>query len=145
MGTFEYVPDGSGLGDASPSYVHVVDFFGPGSLGQAASSGKMRFDTFSPVLTIEVGPGEQVKADGFASGRFPNFHAQPAPVCIGSTPVTFYLFTNTEGDVERVAVLPSGPQGGPYTFLVASNATTAAGDGVVFLTVLGTFGPLASA
>ncbi|HEX8037070.1 MAG TPA: hypothetical protein VF510_24655 [Ktedonobacterales bacterium] len=146
MGAFEYVPDGSGLGAASPSYVHVVDFFGPGSLGQARSSGKMRSDGSPPLITIEVGPGEQAIADGYASGRFPASHAQPTPVCIGSIPVTVYLFTNSEGgNVVQVAVLPAGPQGSSYVFTVASNAETAARDGQLFLTMLGTFGSPTSA
>lgn len=142
-GTFEYIPDGSGL-DASPSRIHVVDLFGPESQGQAESSGKMRSDTSPPVITLEVGVGQQTRSDDFASGRFPNFHAQPAPACVGGIPVTQYQFTNDEGDVERVAVLSPGPQGYPYTFTVASHASTTTRDIALFLTVLSTFSPLAT-
>jgi hypothetical protein len=42
-GTFEYIPDGSGRED-SPSHIHVVDLFGPESVGQDESTGKMRSD-----------------------------------------------------------------------------------------------------
>jgi hypothetical protein len=96
------------------------------------------------VIILEVDVGAQTRTDGFALGRFPNFHAQPAPVCIGRMPVTQYLFSNGEGDVERVAVLATGPQDDPCTFEVASHATTAARDGQLFLTVLGTFSPIAT-
>lgn len=143
-GAFEYIPDGSGV-DTSPSHTHVVDLFGPESDGQAASSGKMRYDTFGPVITIETGYDAQELANGLAAGEFgTSWHAQPAPVCVGTTGVTEYLFTNDEGDVERVAVLatgPNAPQGSPWTFEVASNASTATRDAEYFLTVLSTFNP----
>jgi hypothetical protein len=136
-GAFEFVPDGSGV-DASPSHVHVVDLFGPGSGGQAASSGKNRYDTFAPVITIDLAAGEQASLiDRFTQNA--GFHAQPTPVCVGDTPVTVYVFTNDEGDVERAALLPVGPQGYPCAFEVASHAETAARDAELFLTVLNTF------
>jgi hypothetical protein len=137
-GAFEYIPDGSGV-DASPSHVHVVDLFGPGSGGQAASSGKNRYDTFAPVIQIDLGAGEQAPLliDGFTQNLA--FHAQPTPVCVGDTPVTVYVFANDEGDVERAALLPAGPQGYPCAFVVASHAETAVRDAELFLTVLNTF------
>jgi hypothetical protein len=119
--------------------VHVVDLFGPGSGGQAASSGKDRYDTFAPVIQIDLGVGEQAALliDGFTQN--PGFHAQPTSICIGDAPVNEYVFTNDEGDVERAALLPVGPQGYPCAFLVASHAETAARDAELFLSVLNTF------
>jgi hypothetical protein len=132
-GAFEYVPDGSDLGAASPSYIHVVDFFGPGSPGQAASSGMERFDTFPPVITIEVGVGSQARINGFTS-----WDTQPAPICIGSTPVTLYVF---HGGEELSALLPAGPQGYPTVFTVAGDNPTV--DDQLFLTMLPTFSVVA--
>lgn len=137
-GAFEFIPDGSG-DDTSPSHTHIVDLFGPESDGLAASSGKMRFDTIGPVITIEIGYDAQELADGLAAGKFLTWHAQPAPVCVGVTGVTEYLFTNTEGDVEMVAVLANGPQGSLWTFEVASHASTATRDAEYFQVVLSTF------
>jgi hypothetical protein len=131
-GAFEYVPDGSDLGAASPSYSHVVDFFGPGSHGQAASNGMERFDGFPPVITIEIGVGSQARIDGFTQNVV--FLAQPTPVCIGSTPVTLYVF---HGGEELAALLPAGPQGHPYAFSVAGDNTTVYDQ--LFLTMLPTF------
>jgi hypothetical protein len=144
-GSFAYVPDGSGLGAASPSYIHVVDFFGPGSDGQAQSNGgKDRFDISPPVIIIEAGVGLQARLDGFTQNAA--YHAQPTPVCVGGTPVTLYVYTyvatDEEGSVGRAALLPAGPQGFPYTFTAFSRAGTAARDGALFLTMLGTFGPV---
>lgn len=141
-GAFEYVPDGSNDPVASPSHIHVVDFFGPGSVGQATSSGKMRSDIFPPVITIEIDIGQGMRPANFGSGQLSNWHAQSAPVCIGSVPATQYVFSNAEGDVERAVVLNMGPRGYPYTFEVASPADTAARDGQLFLTALATFSPL---
>jgi hypothetical protein len=138
-GAFEYIPDGSGA-LSSPSRIHVVDFFGPGSAGQARSSGEMRSDTFPPVITIEVSVGSGARPPDFGSGQLANWHAQSTPVCIGQTPVTLYVFSNSEGDVERAAVLRAGPQGYACTFTVASHAGTAARDGQFFMTMLATFG-----
>jgi len=138
-GAFEYIPDGSGA-LSSPSRVHVVDFFGPGSVGQASASGVMRSDTFPPVITIEVSVGSAARPPDFGVGQLANWRAQPAPICVGVTPVTLYLFTNSEGDVERAAVLRAGPAGYAYTFTVASHAGTAARDGQLFATALATFG-----
>jgi hypothetical protein len=135
---FEFIPDGSGV-DTSPSHVHVVDLFGPGNDGQAAASGKNRYDTFSSVIHIDLGVGEQAPLiiEGFTQNL--SFHAQPTPACIGSTPVTVYVFTNDEGDVERAALLLVCPQGYPCSFLVASHAETVARDAEIFLSVLNTF------
>lgn len=137
-GAFEYIPDGSGA-LSSPSRIHVVDFFGPGSVGQARSSGKMRSDTFPPVITIEVDVGSGASPSDFGSGQLANWRAQSTPICIGAKPVTLYLFSNSEGDVERAAVLHTGPAGYAYTFTVASHAGTAARDGRFFVTALATF------
>lgn len=138
-GAFEYIPDGSGaLG--SPSRTHVVDFFGPGSVGQASASGVMRNDTFPPVITIEVSVGSATRPPDFGVGQLANWGTQSTPICIGATPVTLYLFSNSEGDVERAAVLRAGPAGYAYTFTVASHAGTAARDGQIFATALATFG-----
>jgi hypothetical protein len=142
IGTFEYTPDGSNLGAASPAYTHVVDFLGPGSPGQAASSGKDRFDGFAPVIIIDVGVGPRARIDGVTQN--PTFHAQPAPVCLGGTPVTLYAFTSIDGGTMRFALLPLGPQGYPYAFTVASHADTAVGDGQRFLTMLATFSRVAA-
>lgn len=138
-GAFEYIPDGSGA-LSSPSRVHVVDFFGPGSVGQASASGVMRNDTFPPVITVEVGVGSGTRPPDFGVGQLANWRAQSTPICVGATPVTLYLFINSEGDVERAAVLRSGPAGYSYTFTVASHAGTAARDGQFFATALATFG-----
>ncbi len=141
-GSFEYTPSGDGLGTASPEYSHVVDFFGPESVGQSlASGGKDRADTSSPVITITVGVGQDARIDGFTQNAA--FHAQPTPVCVGGALLALYVFTNSQGDVERAALLPSGPDGYAYAFLVASQAGTAARDGQIFLTALGTFGDVA--
>ncbi len=138
-GAFEYIPDGSGaLG--SPSRIHVVDIFGPGSVGQASASGVMRNDTFAPVITVEVSVGSAARPPDFGVGQLANWGAQSTPICIGGTPVTQYHFTNSEGDVERAAVLRAGPAGYAYTFTVASHAGTAARDGQLFATALATFG-----
>ncbi|HEU5349577.1 MAG TPA: hypothetical protein VFU63_13280 [Ktedonobacterales bacterium] len=141
-GAFAYLPDGSSDPVNSPSHIHVVDFFGPGSVGQATSSGKMRSDTFPPVITIEIDVGQGTRPASFGSGQLSNWHAQPIPVCIGSVPATQYVFSNGEGDVERAVVLDTGPRGYPYTFQVASHADTAVRDGQFFLTALATFSPL---
>jgi hypothetical protein len=119
--------------------VHVVDLFGPESDGRAAASGKNRYDSFDPVITIDLAAGEQAPffVDGFTQN--PSFHAQSTPVCVGDTPVTEYVFTNDEGDVERAALLPVGPHGHPCAFEVASHAETASRDAELFLTVLNTF------
>jgi hypothetical protein len=62
----------------------------------------------------------------------------------GGTPLTLYVYTyvatDEEGSVEQAALLPAGPQGFPYTFTVFSRTSTAARDGALFLTMLGTFG-----
>ena len=137
-GSFEYIPDGSGA-LSSPSRVHVVDFFGPGSVGQARSSGKMRSDTFPPVITIEVDVGSGTQPVPYGAGSLSNWRAQSTPICVGKTPVTLYLFSNSEGDVERAAVLHAGPRGYAYTFEVASHAATATRDGQYFVTSLATF------
>jgi hypothetical protein len=137
-GAFEYIPDGS---DAltSPSHIHVVDFFGPGSIGQATSSGKMRSDGFPPVITIEVDVGSGTRPTPYGTGVMSNWSAQTTPVCIGKTPITPYLFANDEGDVEWAAVLPAGPHGYLCEFSVASPADTATRDGMYFQTALTTF------
>lgn len=137
-GAFEYIPDGS---DAltSPSHIHVVDFFGPGSIGQATSSGKMRNDTFAPVITIEADVGQGTSPPAFGSGSLASWYAQPGHVCIGGTSATLYVFSNGQGDVERAVVLRAGPGGYPYTFEVSSHADTATRDGQFFLTALATF------
>lgn len=137
-GAFEYIPDGS---DAltSPSHIHVVDFFGPGSIGQATSSGKMRSDTFAPVITIETDVGQGTSPPAYGSGSLANWQAQPGHVCIGGIPATQYVFSNEQGDVERAVVLHSGPGGYAYDFVVASHADTALRDGQFFLTALATF------
>lgn len=137
-GAFEYIPDGSGA-LSSPSRVHVVDFFGPGSVGQASANGVMRNDTFGPVITIEVSVGSAARPPDFGVGQLANWRAQSTPICIGATPVTLYLFTNSEGDAERAAILRAGPAGYAYTFTVASHAGTAARDGQLFATALATF------
>lgn len=144
-GSFEYTPDGSNQPSTSPSYIHVVDLFGPGSVGQATSNGVMRSDTFPPVITIEVDVGAGTHPNAYGTGQLSNFHAQPTPVCIGKTAVTQYLFTNDQGDVEQAAVLQSGPKGYPYSFLVAFNSKTAPGDATLFQTVLATFSPTSGA
>jgi hypothetical protein len=135
-GAFEYVPDGSDLGTASPTYTHVVDFFGPGSHGQAASNGMERFDTFPPVITIEVGVGSEARSNALAQNS--DFVAQPTPVCLGSTPVTLYAF---HGGEELEAVLPTGPQGYPCTFTVAGQPDNPTPDDQLFLRVLATYAP----
>ena len=137
-GSFEYIPDGSGA-LTSPSRIHVVDFFGPGSVGQARANGVMRSDTFAPVITIEVSVGSAARPPDFGVGQLANWRAQPTPICVGATPVTLYLFSNSEGDVERAAVLRDGPQGHACTFTVASHAATAARDGQLFATLLATY------
>ena len=136
-GAFEYVPDGSNLGLSSPSYTYVVDFFGPGSPGKAASNGMERFDTFPPVITIEVGVGSQARIDVFTT-QPTNFLAQPTPVCIGNTPVILYVF---HGGEEMAALLPSGPQGYPHAFTVAGDNPTVYNQ--LFLTMLPTFSVVA--
>lgn len=144
IGTFEYTPDGSNLGTASPSYSHVVDFFGPGSVGQASSSGKQRNDTSPPVITIEVGIGPEARIGGWAQDAA--FQAQPAPVCINRTPVTLYRFMSPFVDARGGglgALLPNGPHGYPYAFSVASPTDTVARDESLFLTMLATFGSVA--
>ncbi|HEY7341768.1 MAG TPA: hypothetical protein VH591_12865 [Ktedonobacterales bacterium] len=136
-GSFEYVPDGSNV-LTSPSHIHVVDFFGPGSVGQATSSGKMRGDGFSPVITIEVDVGSLTSPTPYGTGVMSNWYAQTTPVCIGKIPITPYLFTNVEG-VAWAAVLPTGPGGYPYAFSVASDPATATRDGIFFQAALATF------
>ncbi len=142
-GSFEFVPDGSNQPVTSPSHIHVVDLFGPGSIGIASSSGKQRNDTFSPVIVLEVDVGSGTSPTAFGSGMLSNWHAQTTPICIGNTPITPYLFTNDEGDVEWAAVLPTGPLGYAYTFEVASDAATATRDGMLFQAALATFTPTA--
>ena len=137
-GSFEYIPDGSNV-LTSPSHIHVVDIFGPESDGQATSSGKMRSDGFPPVITIEVDVGSGTRPTPYGTGVMSNWSAQTTPVCIGKTPITPFLFTNDEGDVEWAAVLPAGPHGYLCEFSVASSADTATRDGMYFQTALTTF------
>ncbi len=139
-GSFDdYGPNGPNSAATSPAHIHIVDFFGPESHGQAKLSGKMRYDTSPPVITIEVDVGSEVRPTHFGSGVLPNWYAQTTPICIGKTPITPYLFTNDEGDVEWAAVLPAGPHGYPYEFSVASDPDTATRDGIYFQTALATF------
>lgn len=137
-GSFEYIPDGSGA-LSSPSRIHVVDFFGPGSVGKATSSGVMRNDTFPPVITIEVDVGSGASPPNFGTGQLANWRAQSTPVCIGAIAATLYISSNSEGDVGRAAVLRAGPQGHACVFTVASRAATAARDGQLFATLLATY------
>ena len=136
-GSFEYIPDGSNV-LTSPSHIHVVDFFGPESDGQSASSGKMRSDTFTPVIIIEVDVGSGTSHTPYGTGVMSNWYAQTTPICIGKTPITPYLFTNVEG-VAWAAVFPAGPHGYRYEFSVASGPDTATRDGIYFQAALATF------
>lgn len=137
-GSFEYIPDGSNT-LTSPSHIHVVDLFGPGSDGQSTSNGKMRSDGFPPVITIELDVGSGTSSTPYGTGVMSNWYAQTTPICVGKTPITPYLFTNDEGDVEWAAVLPAGPHGYACEFNVASGPDTATRDGVYFQAALATF------
>ena len=95
-GAFEYIPDGSGA-LSSPSRVHVADFFGPGSVGQARANGVMRSDTFAPVITIEVSVGSAARPPDFGVGQLANWRAQPTPICVGATP-GYVTVTTTAGN-----------------------------------------------
>lgn len=143
-GSFEYILDGSNQPD-SPSHIHVVDLFGPESIGMPTSSGKQRGDTFSPVMVLEVDVGSGARHPSYGSGSMTNWYAQKKPLCIGTTVITPYLFTNDEGDVEWAVVLPKGPEGYLYDFNVASHADTATRDGMLFQAMLASFTPLADA
>lgn len=116
---------------------HVVDFFPPGSNGQASADGRMRRDTSDPVITIEADYVPLTHESNPATN--PYFHADSPQVCLGGVLTTTYTLVNDREGVEKVAIAQLGHD--PYYFSFTMNATaiTSAEERPVFATMLQTF------